>query len=62
MSLKQILHALTDAASGEGPTLEKDARQLLHDAIDKLEHPAPAPAAPAPAPEGPEAPASDPGQ
>lgn len=46
MDLKNILHTIVEAASGEGSTLTQDARKLLHDAIEKLEGYAPAPAAP----------------
>lgn len=55
MKLNDILHIILEAASGEGATLGKDARAVLHGAIDGLEHgdtpvtPAPAPA-PVPAP------------
>lgn len=54
MNLKQILHTLVEAASGEASTLEKDARQEIHDAIDKLEDSILAPAAPPASPAQPD--------
>jgi hypothetical protein len=63
MEITDILHILLEAASGEGSTLGKEARAVVHDAIDKLGHghaavtaPAPAPV-PAPVPVAPPAPA-----
>ena len=62
MSLKQILHTLVEAASGEASTLEKDARQQIHDAIDKLDDPAPAAPPAAPAEQAPQAGAEHPAE
>jgi hypothetical protein len=37
MDLKEILHALVEASAGEGSTIAKEARELIHTAIEKLD-------------------------